>query len=444
MSLDYPDSPFSNELEDTKLTVYNAIEEVKPVYYKLNEDGSKTEDIVIKDTTDEYTVDCELYKWFVTYFDEIIDNYKILKKVLKLFEDYYKSSEETTEETTNTISLLAENEPDDTVIIDGDADESFNDLDNTETTDELPDNNENDSIIEEPVIDEALLLIYEKANKLLKDTVFDSDSTVYNASILDHYEFSDIQKIIDLLLIAIKKASMNYAEHYWLPEIAEWRIPMMKYPNGAFKGIVIIPDYPDDENYDLSTLYINHIQTLVNINIPVSVKDPEGNDTILFKPETFGVMSNATFNAEREEYQHNHHERLSMSGNKQLQTDIISGWDEAEYEDPEDNMMVNPDYNYFCGNDSHNEQFDYDLNKFKPNDIIYLGDSCYSDKAKILGIFKYMDYVTENHQWLKIGQGYMALGADDDPQSVIKNLLNSVMIYNPNSIPIRIKYLIFS
>jgi hypothetical protein len=55
-----------------------------------------------------------------------------------------------------------------------------------------------------------------------------------------------------------------------------------------------------------------------------------------------------------------------------------------------------------------------------------------------------MDYVTENHQWLKIGQGYMALGADDDPQSVIKNLLNSVMIYNPNSIPIRIKYLIFS
>lgn len=33
----------------------------------------------------------------------------------------------------------------------------------------------------------------------------------------------------------------------------------MKYPNGAFRGIVIVPDYPDDSEYEFSTLYINHV-----------------------------------------------------------------------------------------------------------------------------------------------------------------------------------------
>lgn len=38
-----------------------------------------------------------------------------------------------------------------------------------------------------------------------------------------------------------------------------WRIPVMKYPNGAFRGIVLIPDWPEAEDYEYSTLYINHV-----------------------------------------------------------------------------------------------------------------------------------------------------------------------------------------
>lgn len=45
---------------------------------------------------------------------------------------------------------------------------------------------------------------------------------------------------------------------------------------------------------------------------------------------------------------------------------------------------------------------------------------------------------------MKVGEAYMAIGKDDDPQSNIMNLLPSVMIYNPNDIPVRIQYLIFS
>ena len=36
------------------------------------------------------------------------------------------------------------------------------------------------------------------------------------------------------------------------------------------------------------------------------------------------------------------------------------------------------------------------------------------------------------------------IGKDDDPNSKTKNLPTSLLIYNPNSIPVRIKYMIFS
>lgn len=38
----------------------------------------------------------------------------------------------------------------------------------------------------------------------------------------------------------------------------------------------------------------------------------------------------------------------------------------------------------------------------------------------------------------------MIIGKDDDPQSHDLNLPTSLLVYNPNPDPIRIKYLIFS
>ena len=55
-----------------------------------------------------------------------------------------------------------------------------------------------------------------------------------------------------------------------------------------------------------------------------------------------------------------------------------------------------------------------------------------------------MEYLSNNDLWLRIGDSYMIVGKSDDYQSTSKNLLQSVLIYNPNDIPIRIKYMIFS
>jgi len=73
-----------------------------------------------------------------------------------------------------------------------------------------------------------------------------------------------------------------------------------------------------------------------------------------------------------------------------------------------------------------------------------MGNTYYSKKDDIIGLFRYMQYVNDNMLWDKVGNSYMIIGEDDDPQSNTMNLPTSMLVYNPNDVPIRIKYLIFS
>ena len=68
----------------------------------------------------------------------------------------------------------------------------------------------------------------------------------------------------------------------------------------------------------------------------------------------------------------------------------------------------------------------------------------YSRKKNIIGLFRYLQWVHENGLWNKVGESYMIIGNDDDPQSHDLNLPTSLVVYNPNPVPIRIKYMIFS
>lgn len=73
-----------------------------------------------------------------------------------------------------------------------------------------------------------------------------------------------------------------------------------------------------------------------------------------------------------------------------------------------------------------------------------MGRFCYPTKQNVIGLYKYMSWVNSNKMWQKVGEGYMVIGKPDEPQSRIKNLLTSMVIYNPNPVPIRIKYLVFA
>lgn len=62
----------------------------------------------------------------------------------------------------------------------------------------------------------------------------------------------------------------------------------------------------------------------------------------------------------------------------------------------------------------------------------------------IMSLTGYIDYLNANNLWTKFGHFYSAIGKNDDPQNHTKNYITSVLIHNPNNIPIRIKYLTFS
>ena len=55
-----------------------------------------------------------------------------------------------------------------------------------------------------------------------------------------------------------------------------------------------------------------------------------------------------------------------------------------------------------------------------------------------------MEYLSNNDIWIRCGGTYMIIGKDDNFQLKTKNLLQSLLVYNPNDVPIRIKYIVFS
>jgi len=67
---------------------------------------------------------------------------------------------------------------------------------------------------------------------------------------------------------------------------------------------------------------------------------------------------------------------------------------------------------------------DNDMWENNPNKTnIKFVDSHDGMKENIIGLYKYMEYLSSNDLWLRVGDGYMLIGKDDDKQLPIKNLL---------------------
>ena len=61
-----------------------------------------------------------------------------------------------------------------------------------------------------------------------------------------------------------------------------------------------------------------------------------------------------------------------------------------------------------------------------------------------VGLYRYMQHLSENSGWLNVGDAYMIIGPEDDYQSRKHNLQNSLLVYNPNNVPIRVQFMVFS
>ena len=262
----------------------------------------------------------------------------------------------------------------------------------------------------------------EQANIAIQNTVYDND-------LFNKYDISNIEKIRDIISDIknkLSELSEYYKEFYWLREDKHLRIPLMKYPNGAFRGIVLVPDWPiNTDDYEYASLWINHIKSFVKLYQLVSkIK----NEYVL---KNVGVLSSATLVKEENSFRKQNSD-FNIATTENAITSLPNGFIEETQEQQEVND-IDTDY----------------LDPYRPNadiadDLLWMGNTYYSRKDDIIGLFRYMQYVNDNNLWDKAGDGYMIIGKEDDPQSQTMNLPTSLLVYNPNDVPIRIRYMIFS
>jgi hypothetical protein len=68
------------------------------------------------------------------------------------------------------------------------------------------------------------------------------------------------------MLLYEMTAHAIFPEYFWLWEDLRRRIPLMKYPNGAYRGILIVPTWPTTTDaYDYASLYVHHVRDLVTL-----------------------------------------------------------------------------------------------------------------------------------------------------------------------------------
>ena len=263
----------------------------------------------------------------------------------------------------------------------------------------------------------------QKANIVIQNTVYDDD--IFNMYNIDNIEL--IRDIITEIKDKLNELDEYYKDFYWLKEDKHLRIPLMKYPNGAFRGIVIIPEWPTNTNdYEYASLWINHIKSKVKLYQLTSEKQ--------YMPKVVGVLANALLVKEENDYREQNSDFGNVSVDNAVTT-LQNGFDERQSETLQQQEIADIDTDY--------------LDPYRPNidnidDLTWMGNNYYSRKDDIIGLFKYMQYVNDNMLWDKIGDAYMIIGKEDDPQSQDLNLPTSLLVYNPNDVPIRIKYLIFS
>ena len=65
--------------------------------------------------------------------------------------------------------------------------------------------------------------------------------------------------------------SSNIAGPYRLEEDYEKRLGPQKYPNGALRGIVIVPDWPKNEDVELSSLRLAHVSDSIVVNEKIDI-----------------------------------------------------------------------------------------------------------------------------------------------------------------------------
>ena len=313
-------------------------------------------------------------------------------------------------------------------------------------------------------------LIFKKQFDILSQQYPEIKYKYFNEEFMK-YNIHDIVKILELIKEYVFETKTVSGPNNCYEDIT-MRINNIKYPNGAMKGCIVIPEWPNTDEVENMVLLMHHVSDKVEISVPVKVEDLnkyfKGNvvskyTTRLYEKAVAHVQINALIPDEKILYIE---DDTNLPLNDITSNDGFStSFDEFQLPGYDTNQFIMNDFHriplaqnksqWQDGNDIdfHNPDLyidkqnidDPDVWENNPNkaNVNYI-DSHESLSVKYIGLYKYMEYLSKNDLWLRVGDAYMITGKNDDPDSNVKNLLSSLIIYNPNPYPIKVKYMIFS
>lgn len=285
--------------------------------------------------------------------------------------------------------------------------------------------------------------------------------------ICNFYNIHDIITMLESVASYVRNA--NIGSMYMLVEDTTKRIYSQKYPNGALRGILLVPEWPAGAN-TFASMKINHVAEHVYLDEELQLPDGfkvEGDGycptTKVYTKVKANVKINTLLAEELEVYKQSEcFEPLRKITSNEATCSCLEGlwtYDTEMYDQDGDNMWSNSTTqieNNTVWSDvivpsSENEKemmpnskehlSEYEIYNKVP---MYTPKKQKEYKENTIGLYRYMQYLNENDLWTRLGEMYAVVGKPDDYQSTIKNLQNSILIYNPNQYPVKIKILLFS
>lgn len=187
-----------------------------------------------------------------------------------------------------------------------------------------------------------------------------------------------------------------------------------KYVNGAARVWFIVPEFPTEiEDTNFTSLKLNHVKDRIVDYVPEVVKSDDececdccGEKEFLYKRRYVDVYA----------LEKNEAERHSLYKFKDIMTE------EYKITDTE-NGTITPVVHHFH---HHHDRPCMELGVHNPH----------------IGMYRYLENVEVNGEWTNFGQFYGIVTNADSPEDNVRNLANSVFIYNNNDFPIKINYFV--
>ena len=230
---------------------------------------------------------------------------------------------------------------------------------------------------------------------------------------------TDYRNLYDYLISNSGLSDVHVSRIFLFEDLSQY-VSAYKYRNGAMKGCIIKATYPvfNAENIKdtMHSLKLVHLTDRIADYIP-SVNNEFGGVPIYTRVIRDVVDSYFS------QYEYDLYNKWCLDYKKHSE---LTDW-------------INPEDIPFITNINSNWN-----HSFAPEYYVLNSIYKFASKYDAVGLYGYANYATKNNLWMNIGQFYARTAVDDDESTNSRNLIPSLIIYNPNDFPVSVNYITFA